>query len=100
MTETTSDIAATANGDSPVVPTARGRSVDTTDQPISLWPEGVIAAVAGVTLLVIGLKHRTWIQRKVAEGQRAVEEFQRHGGLEDLTQVARQASEFIKSAGK
>jgi hypothetical protein len=58
----------------------------------------VLVAAAGITLLVIGLRHRVWIQRKVTETQRMVEEFQRHGGLEDLKQVAKQASELVKGA--
>ncbi len=99
MTETTSDIQATANGTSGNT-TSLPRSTDRTDQPIPIWPEGVIAAVAGAALLVIGLRHRTWLQRKAMDAQRAVEEFQRHGGLEDLTQVARQAQEFLKGAAK
>jgi hypothetical protein len=69
------------------------------DSPVPLWPEGVLAVVAGVTLLVIALRHRTFLQRKVNEAQRALEEFQRQGGLDDLTHVARQASEFLKGAG-
>jgi hypothetical protein len=72
---------------------------DPTDRPIPLWPEGVLAVAAGVTLLIIGLRHRTWIQRKVDEGQRMVAEFQRQGGLEDLTQVAKQAGELLKGNG-
>lgn len=72
---------------------------DPTDRPIPLWPEGVLAVAAGVTLLIIGLRHRTWLQRKADEGQRMVAEFQRQGGLEDLTQVARQAGELLKGAG-
>lgn len=72
---------------------------DPTDRPIPLWPEGALVATAAVTLLIIGLRHRTWIQRKVDEGQRMVAEFQRQGGLEDLTQVARQAGELLKGAG-
>src|SRR5262245_53987280 len=70
-----------------------------TDQPISLWPEGVLALAAGITLLVICLRHRTYIQRKAQELQRVVDEFQRQGGVEDLTHVARQAADFIKGAG-
>lgn len=72
---------------------------DPTDRPIPLWPEGVLVAAAAVTLVIIGLRHRTWIQRKVDEGQRMAAEFQRQGGLEDLTQVARQAGELLKGAG-
>ena len=52
-----------------------------------------------ITLLVIGLRHRVYLQRKARELQRAVEEFQKQGGLEDLTQVARQAGELLKGAG-
>jgi hypothetical protein len=72
---------------------------DPTDRPIPLWPEGVLVAAAGITLLIIGLRHRTWLQRKADEAQRMVAEFQRQGGLEDLTQVARQAGELLKGAG-
>lgn len=85
----------------PLQSTATGAALassDPTDRPIPLWPEGVVAVVAGITLLVIGLRHRTYLERKAREVQRAVEEFQRQGGVEDLTQVARQASEFIKGA--
>jgi cytoskeletal protein RodZ len=69
---------------------------DPTDRPIPIWPEGVLAAAACVTLAVICFRHRTWLQRKVEEGQRALAEFQRHGGVEDLTQVAKQAADFLK----
>lgn len=71
---------------------------DPTDRPIPIWPEGVLAIAAGVTLAVICFRHRTWLQRKVEEGQRAVAEFQRQGGVEDLTQVAKQAADFLKGA--
>src|SRR2546426_281304 len=94
MSEPTSDIA-------PAVSTASagtGAAVDPTDRPIPVWPEGVLALAAGITLLVIGLRHRMYLQRKGQELQRAVEEFQRHGGMEDLTQVARQAGELLKGA--
>ena len=66
------------------------------EQPIPLWPEGVLAVVAGITLLVIGLRHRVYLQRKAQELQRAVEEFQRQGGMEDLSHVAKQAGDFLK----
>ena len=72
---------------------------DGTDKPIPIWPEGILAALAGITLLVIGLRHRTWIQRKSREVQRAVSEFQRQGGLEELTQVAQHAAELVKGKG-
>ena len=71
---------------------------DPTDRPIPLWPEGMLVVAAGITLLVIGLRHRAWIQRKADEGQRMVAEFQRQGGLEDLTQVARQAADLFKGS--
>jgi hypothetical protein len=73
-------------------------TVHPTDQPIPLWPEGVLVVLAGVTLVVIGLRHRLYIQRKVQECQRMMEEFQRQGGMEDLAHVARQASELLKGA--
>jgi hypothetical protein len=69
---------------------------DPTDRPIPLWPEGALVVAAGVALLVIGLRHRAWIQRKVDEGQRMVAEFQRQGGMDDLSQVARQAADLFK----
>ncbi len=69
---------------------------DPTDRPVPLWPEGVIALAAGVTLLVIGFKHRKYLMRKGKEAQRLVEEFQRQGGVEELAAVARQATSFLK----
>jgi hypothetical protein len=63
--------------------------------PIPVWPDGVLAVAAGFTLLAIGLRHRYYLQRKAREMQRVVEEFQRQGGLDELRQVARQASEFF-----
>src|SRR3954453_2082343 len=93
MTEPTSDVAPA------VSPGAMsGAAADPTDQPIPIWPEGVLALAAGITLLVIGLRHRAYLQRKAQELQRAVDEFQRHGGMEDLTHVARQAGELLKGA--
>lgn len=68
------------------------------EQPIPLWPEGVLALVAGITLLVIGLRHRVYLQRKAQELQRAVDEFQRQGGIEDVTHIAKQAADFFKGA--
>ncbi len=80
-----------------VVPVVEASTaVEATDRPIAVWPEGVLAVVAGVTLVVIGLRHRVWIQRKVRDAQRVVEEFQRQGGVDELVQVARQASDLIK----
>ena len=70
--------------------------VDSTDYPIPIWPEGILALAAGVTLLVIGLRHRTWLQRKGQEVERTVGEFRKHGGLDELTQVARHATELFK----
>jgi hypothetical protein len=75
--------------------TARS-AVDHTDRPIPLWPEGVLVVAAGVTLLVVALRHRTWVRRKFGEAQRAVEEFQKQGGIDDVVQVARQAVEFVR----
>lgn len=101
MTEVTNDVPGAAMSSEQIVTETTPSPVrtDPTDRPIPLWPEGVLAVAAGVTLLIIGLRHRTWIQRKVDEGQRMVAEFQRQGGLEDLTQVARQAGELLKGAG-
>jgi len=72
---------------------------DPTDRPIPLWPEGVVVLAAGIALTLIALRHRKWLQRKVDEGQRMVAEFQRHGGVDDLTQMAKQAAEFLKGGG-
>jgi len=96
MSETLSEVQSTGTVSSETTALAKS---DPTDRPIPVWPEGVLAVVAGVTLLVIGLRHRVYLQRKVQEAQRAVEEFQRQGGLDDLTQVAKQAGEFLKSSG-
>jgi hypothetical protein len=69
---------------------------DPTDRPIPLWPEGALALAAGLVLLAIGLKHRTWLTRKAKEVQRAAEEFQRQGGVEGLSQVAQNATELLR----
>jgi hypothetical protein len=71
-------------------------ATDSTDRPIPLWPEGVVALVAGIALLVVGLRHRVYLQRKGKEVQHLVNEFQRQGGLDELKQMAQQASEFLK----
>ena len=75
---------------------AEGRPLDSTDTPIPIWPEGVLALAAGVVLLVIGLRHRTWLQRKGQEVERTVGEFRKHGGLDELAQVARHATDLFK----
>ena len=91
MSEPTDDLAA-----SRLDPVNAGTSGSlSSDRPIPIWPEGVLAVAAGITLLVIALRHRVYLQRKVSEVQRALEEFQRQGGLDELTHVARQASEML-----
>jgi hypothetical protein len=80
------------------ISTSGARITDSTDTPIPVWPEGVVAVAAGIALLVIGLRHRTWLQRKGREAQRALAEFQRQGGLDELGQVARQAAELVKGS--
>jgi hypothetical protein len=90
MSATTNEITSTSGA-----ATGSNRA-DSTDTPIPLWPEGVLAVIAGVTLLVIGMRHRTWIQRKSGEVQRTVSEFQKQGGLDELTQVAQHAAELVK----
>ncbi len=80
----------------PALPATTG---DKTDRPIPLWPEGVLVAAATATLVVIGLRHRTYLHRKYTECRRAVEEFQRQGGLDDLQAVARQASDLLRGQG-
>ena len=97
MSEST-ELRAAEFGAPSAVDRAASRS-DPTDRPVPVWPEGVLAIAACATLLVIALRHRTWIQRKVTEAQRVVEEFQRQGGVEDLTQVARQAAEMLRGSG-
>ena len=72
---------------------------DATDTPIPLWPEGVIALCAGLALLMIAVRHRVYLQRKVAQGQRMADEFQRQGGMEEVQQVARQAMELLRGSG-
>lgn len=101
MSETMQDVeriqhpaASASNGDAAARPLGHPAN-----RPIPLWPEGVLAAAAGITLVVIGVRHRFWLQRKATEAKRAVEEFQSHGGLDELTQMARQASDFIKGSG-
>jgi len=66
------------------------------DTPIPLWPEGVLALLAGGILLVIGFRHRIYLHRKYQEVKRAADEFQRQGGVDDLSQVARQVTELLK----
>jgi hypothetical protein len=78
----------------PVTPSATHPA----DTPIPLWPEGVIAIIAGLTLVLIGVRHRFYLQRKAREIQRAVDEFQRQGGVEELSHVAQQAAELFKGA--
>lgn len=70
--------------------------VNPAERPIELWPEGVLAALAGITLVVIGFRHRLYLQRKAQEIQRVVDEFQREGGVDEIKQVARQAAELLK----
>ena len=71
--------------------------LDPTDRPIPFIPEGALVLAAGVTLLIVGLRHRAYIVRKVQECQRWFDEFQRQGGLDDLAQVARQTADVLKS---
>jgi hypothetical protein len=71
---------------------------DPTNEPIEIWPEGVVAIAAIAILAYVGIRHRTWIQRKCGECQRAVDEFQRQGGAEELGQLAKTAVDFFKGA--
>lgn len=71
---------------------------DTTDKPIPVWPDGVVAVAAIAVLAYVGIRHRTWITRKVGECQRAVDEFQRQGGADELGQLAKTAVDFFKGA--
>jgi hypothetical protein len=79
----------------PATPPARR---DPTDKPIPVWPDGVVAVAAIAVLAYVCVRHRTWITRKVGECQRAVDEFQRQGGAEELGQLAKTAVEFFKGA--
>lgn len=94
MEVTPNQLGTTSGVDATLTPVPR----DSTDRPIPVWPEGVLALLAGATLLVIGLRHRTWLQRKGQEVQSAVQEFQKQGGLDELTQVAQHAAELLKGA--
>ncbi len=67
-----------------------------TDRPIPLWPEGVVALAAGAALICIGLRHRVWIQKKLADAQRAVETFQEGGAIEDIRVLAKRATDFLQ----
>lgn len=89
---------AAADGKGVTAVTPASTTVDPTDRPIPLWPEGVLVVASALTLVVIGLRHRAYIQRKVTETQRCLEEFQRQGGLDDLQQVVNQASTFLKGS--
>jgi hypothetical protein len=100
MSETISDLRPANTDGATSISGSNSRTGDPTDTPIPLWPEGVLAVLASAVLVAIGLRHRVFLQRKATEVQRAVEEFQRQGGIEDLTQVARQASEFLQGAAK
>lgn len=85
---------AASGGESLSVPSTS--LLDPAERPIELWPEGILAAVAGITLLVIGYRHRLFLQRKAQEAQRVVDEFQRQGGVDEIKTIARQAAEFLK----
>jgi len=56
----------------------------------------VLALGAGLVLLAVGLKHRTWLRRRLRDAQRAAAEFQRQGGMDGLAQVAQNATELLK----
>jgi hypothetical protein len=66
------------------------------DQPIPVWPDGVLAMLAAGTLLAIAYRHRGYLERQCNAARRAVEEFQRHGGIDDLTAVTRQVADFAR----
>ncbi len=84
--------------DPTTVPAPRPARRDTSDEPIGIWPEGVVAIAAIAVQAYVGIRHRTWITRKVGECQRAVDEFQRQGGAEELGQLAKTAVDFFKGA--
>ena len=67
-----------------------------TDRPMPLWPEGFVAIGALAALVFVGLRHRVWLQRKFNEAKRAADEFQKHGGTEEISQLARMAGDFFK----
>ncbi|MBM3458261.1 MAG: hypothetical protein FJX77_06990 [Armatimonadetes bacterium] len=75
---------------------ARRPEPHVSEQPPSVWPEGVLLVLAAATVGIIAFRHRVWVQRKVTEAQKLVTEFQQQGGLDELTKVAQQAVDFLK----
>jgi hypothetical protein len=71
---------------------------DPTDKPIPVWPDGVLLFTAIVTTLCIGLRHRAYLERKFYSTRRAIEEFQAHGGVDEVTHIARSAAELLRGA--
>lgn len=67
------------------------------DSPIPLWPDGVIAAAAGAVLLAVAYRHRRFLGRRVREAERAIREFQRRGGLDEVRNLCRQLGELARS---
>jgi len=71
---------------------------DPTDKPIPIWPDGVLLFTAVVTALCIGLRHRAYLERKFYSTRRAIEEFQAHGGVDEVTHIAKSAAELLRGA--
>lgn len=82
---------------SPAAVDAPPRSVTPSraDQPISLWPEGVVAGIALITIGLVAYQHRRYLRRKYLEAKRLLDEFQKHGGLEELQVLARRAGDLF-----
>lgn len=71
---------------------------DPSDRPIPVWPDGVLLFGAIVTALCIGLRHRAYLERKFHSTRRALEEFQAHGGVDEVTHIAQSAAELLRGA--
>lgn len=82
---------------SPPTPPLNRTPPSSTDRPIPVWPEGVLALAAGAILLFVGMRHRDYLARKVREAQRAVDTFQQQGALDDVAHLAKQAASLFKS---
>ena len=69
---------------------------DKSAAPIDLWPEGVLAAAAGAVLLAVAYRHRRYLGKKIRDARSLVEEFHKHGGVEELRQLGSQLLELAR----
>lgn len=76
-------------------PDPRPVPLHVSEQPPSAG-ESVFLVLTVVALGIIAFRHRGWLMRKVDDGRHLVEEFQKHGGVEELAKIARQAAEFLR----